>query len=806
MSTPEGNSSGIQDDASGDSDVSQQRKRKVIFRGKKKGGRGRGRGKILAQQATPSVHTRSQKLKDSNPSSSAMSLDSQQHGDSRRSLWKEDPPPPPPPPPRADFISQRLCHDHRQDFDIECRADPDLAVLAGKKFKVWDGNHRVTVWLQVSAEAKYRNSLVHHPRVRCVIISPPPTALKEMEVAMHNLNITSHATVQYDWIQDAERTFQVLSTPLVEYKPLLGEKVYAELEESRKKTSTKGWYSEHMTITTGAYIMSYSEVMAAQKELIMMEKETETKGQSFSDEERNEKWKKLLSNATRHWNALIQKYATIVYPQLGPEFMSTVRELHTTLSQKEKGKREVKVEVGVDRIKAFASAPVPPDLKVKLLKVHYSGDSSLKSKFHHPQGNDLDDVRPWLSQWGVWAMLETYCHGMLVECFKLQPGYDPDKVYAEEENFLKHVEEYRLKFWTEVWNSTERNVLNDGRRAKRLFFRYAVWIRRFDIYLACFTLWRLPPSDLFSMFSNDDRLSRKWEEIAEWERENCPFYVHYIINPPVPFDEWEELCYQRRVDTARTQFAIEENASHPELLPELIEAHRLMVEKLPQVFDPTKLQKLSPEETVKQAKKFEPKVEQVLQVFTKLKRKKPVVEEKTPAKSTAEPSKQTSEEPPEQSSGAAPRSGRKQGKKKTAPVEDNVPPPTADLPPAPANPPPVNATVLNEEPAVTVAVPTGVPAVVLTTAAADIGTEEVDQTQVERQAKRLKRKAETKDFSNGQIRPDLQFQMEKKWVAVTSNLVGVIFALKQKRQQGRVSDPILAIEEIAKICGRLRTA
>ncbi|KAL3676455.1 hypothetical protein R1sor_026403 [Riccia sorocarpa] len=149
---------------------------------------------------------------------------------------------------------------------------------------------------------------------------------------------TSHATVQYDWIQDAERTFQVLSTPLVEYKPLLGEKVYAELEESRKKTSTKGWYSEHMTITAGAYIMSYNEVMAAQKELIMMEKETEAKGQSWSDEERNEKWKKLLSNATRHWNALIQKYAIIVNPQLGPEFMSTVRELHTTLSQKQRAR------------------------------------------------------------------------------------------------------------------------------------------------------------------------------------------------------------------------------------------------------------------------------------------------------------------------------------------------------------------------------------------------------------------------------------------------------------------------------------
>ncbi|KAL3675110.1 hypothetical protein R1sor_025058 [Riccia sorocarpa] len=403
-----------------------------------------------------------------------------------------------------------------QDFDRECRADPDFAILAGKKFKVWDGNHRVTVWLQISAEAKFRNSLVHHPRVCCVVVSPPPKALKEMEVAMHNLNITSHATVQYDWIQDAERTFQVLSTPLVEYKPLLGDKVYAELEESRKKTATKGWYSDSMTITAGAYIMSYSEVMAAQKELMMLEEEHKAKGASWSEEEKSEKWKKLLTSATRHWNALMQKYTTIVNPQLGSEFMATVRNLHTTLAQKEKGKRDVKVEVGVDRIKAFAAAPVPPELKVKLLKVHYSGDASLKAKFHHPQGNDLDDIRPWLNQWGVWAMLETYCHPMLIECLSLQPGMEADdQLVEEEENFLKHVEEYRSKFWYDVWYSPERNVLNDGRRAKLLFFRYVVWVRRFDVYPACFALWRFPSSELFSMFSNDDKLSRKWDEIAD---------------------------------------------------------------------------------------------------------------------------------------------------------------------------------------------------------------------------------------------------------------------------------------------------
>ncbi|KAL3693787.1 hypothetical protein R1sor_007438 [Riccia sorocarpa] len=76
-----------------------------------------------------------------------------------------------------------------QDFDRECRLDPDFACLVGKKFKVWDGNHRLTVWNQVSSEVKYRNSMLHHPRVRCVVVRPPPEALKEMEVAMHNLNM-----------------------------------------------------------------------------------------------------------------------------------------------------------------------------------------------------------------------------------------------------------------------------------------------------------------------------------------------------------------------------------------------------------------------------------------------------------------------------------------------------------------------------------------------------------------------------------------------------------------------------------------
>ncbi|KAL3675044.1 hypothetical protein R1sor_024992 [Riccia sorocarpa] len=838
MSTASGDSMLVTDDRSEDTGASEQ------VRGAARGARGRGKGRKKIVNMTPSVKTRSQRLKDSNVGGSSMSTDTQHQSDSRRSLWKDDTSdisssrsafasiidkyhltfngktPPRIPLCRLEAFTRvrklqlssaqteelkrsfRLngymesCHGFHvspvdedgeevlvtaedesswdffwktasQDFDRECRADPDLAVLAGKKFKVWDGNHRVTVWMQVSAEQKYRNSLVHHPRVRCVIVSPPPTALKEMEVAMHNLNITSHATVQYDWIQDAERTFQVLSTPLIEYKPLLGEKVYLELEESRKKTSTKGWYSDSMTITAGAYIMSYSEVMAAQKELIHWEKEMEAKGEKITEQKKNDKWKKMLTSATRHWNALLQKYATIVNPQLGPEFLSTVRELHTNLSKQEKGKRDVKVEVGVERIKSFAAAPVPPELKVQLLKVHYSGDIALRGRYHHPPGNDLDDIRS-------------------------EANAD---IAEEEDKLFKHVKEYRSKFWSSVWYLGDRNVLNDARRAKRLFFRYAVWIRTFDVYPVCFMLWRSPPKETFSMFSNDDKLSRKWDEISDWEQENCPFYVDYTDNPPVTFDQWEDLCYARRIEVARAQYAIEEASMQPELLPDLYEVHRQCLEKLPQVFDIRKVQNLSEEETVQQAKIFEPKVDAVLSVFAKLKRKKTVEESpiKTPAKSPDQ-SKETTAAETDPSSAPLARSARKTERKKKATDQQPEQQP---------------------EPTVTVAIPAGIPAGEPvsgsagedggTEEAADIGTEQVDQTQDVRESKR-KKKAEVKDFSNGEFRADLQFTMEKKWVPMQTSLLEVISALKQKRQQGRGRFPIPAIEELAGICRRLKTA
>ncbi|KAL3679031.1 hypothetical protein R1sor_021987 [Riccia sorocarpa] len=131
---------------------------------------------------------------------------------------------------------------------------------------------------------------------------------------------SSHATVQYDWIQDAERCLQVLSTPLNAYKDMIEDDVYDEFEKSRMKTPVnRPWYNENMTSMAAAYILSFAEVTAAK------EAHRTTEDAKVKD----------LCNT---WYNAIFMYATIVSPQLGPEFLATVRELHNTLAKTEKNK------------------------------------------------------------------------------------------------------------------------------------------------------------------------------------------------------------------------------------------------------------------------------------------------------------------------------------------------------------------------------------------------------------------------------------------------------------------------------------
>ncbi|KAL3679618.1 hypothetical protein R1sor_022574 [Riccia sorocarpa] len=558
-------------------------------------------------------------------------------------------------------------------------------------------------------------------------------------------------------IQDAERTLQVLSTSLSEYKVLLGDKVYSELEESRKKTATKGWYSDNMTVAAGAYIMSFSEVMAAQKELVSMEKDMEANGKPWSESKKKQ-----------------------------------AVEGDTTLAQQDKGKKEIKVEVDVDRIKAFASASIPRDLKIKLLRVHYCSDPAVRASFHHPSGNDLDnDIRPWLHQWAMWAMLETYCLNMLSSCVAIQGGVVTEEMAVEEEDkFIKHFDAYRQQFWKTVWNSgkNDRHLIIDGRRAKRLFFRYAVWVRVFEILPACFSLWRKPPIDPHSMYSNDDAFTRSWDDMADWEKANCPFYLEQTEDPTGVsslFNDWEGHCFERLQELKQSEAALKAASGDPDSIPTLTADLKLAEEKLPHVYDPRKLQNLSDDECLEQAKALEPRADQVVTTFTKLKRKK---EELTPKTPIVEIQPEQAEQIPPTIDGltystpAPRRSARKPMKKKD---EDNEP-----------------STEPRQEPSTTAT--TG--PVEVEVEVNDVPVVQPEPTQEIRNQKRLKKKpAESKDFANGEFREDLQFEMEDKWVAVRANLLEVIVSLKSKKQGGRTRVIVPALEAISGICKRLES-
>ncbi|KAL3691296.1 hypothetical protein R1sor_004947 [Riccia sorocarpa] len=305
---------------------------------------------------------------------------------------------------------------------------------------------------------------------------------------------------------------------------------------------------------------------------------------------------------------------------------------------------------------------------------------------------------------------------MLSACVLVQHGVVTEEIAAEEEEkFIKHFDQYRQKFWKTVWYSgkNDRHLIIDGRRAKRIIFRYAVW-------------------------------------------------VIVITGSKKPKKQRARLRMHR---------------DSPETILTLKEELKVAVEKLPQVYDPRKLQTLQSEDTLQQAKALEPRADQVITTFTKLKRKKEELTPKTLSPEIAvDPIEDVGTEGLADSTPVARRSIRKPRRKKDA------------------------EEALETE------------ATTATTGAVDvevIGPTEapVEPTQETRNAKRLKKKpAEAKDFSNGEFRVDLQFEMEDKWVAVKSNLIDIIHALKSKKQGSRSKVHVPALEAITGMCKRLKLA
>ncbi|KAL3700732.1 hypothetical protein R1sor_018754 [Riccia sorocarpa] len=440
-------------------------------------------------------------------------------------------------------------------FDAECRSVPEYAPLVGRKFYTWDGNHRVITWMDVSMSPEKTTKRPWHPRVRCVIMIPPVRVYKQIEVAMHNLNASSHATVQYDWIQDAERCLQVLSSPLIDYKEMIGDDVYEEFEKTRpKSTGNKAWYHANMTAMAAAYILSFAEVTVAKESFNLIEEAEEKKqGKSLTAKQKKDLWDLKVKEVCGTWYNAVFKYATIVNPNLGPEFLSTVRKLHNLLSKQPKAEREVVYNVGVDRVKAFAAAGIHKDLKLELLKAHYS-NAATKAKYHHPLANDIEiDIRPWLAQWSLWSNLEVISQDLAEKCLKIVLSAEftledlADRLDEELTNFIAYFTDVRDTHWEKIWYPVDerQDVEVNIRKSKRIVFRYFVWHKQSVKAPSCFSLWSEPAST-YSMFTEKDNLCRSVSNLSKWELQNSPWWLEQrCADNEITFvADAEEICWE----------------------------------------------------------------------------------------------------------------------------------------------------------------------------------------------------------------------------------------------------------------------
>ncbi|KAL3687525.1 hypothetical protein R1sor_013834 [Riccia sorocarpa] len=190
-----------------------------------------------------------------------------------------------------------------QEFDAECSKIPEYQHLVNKKFSTWDGNHQLIMWMQV------------------------------------------------------------LSTPLNECKEMIGTDVYEEFEKSRLKSPAKTvWYHENMTSTAAAYILSFGEVSAAKDAQLVAEEDAKKQGKPLSSKQKKDMWDAREKEVCASWSSQVFKYATVVNPSLGPEFLETARELHNNLARVEKSKRKVAHSVGLDRVKALLGDILSPPM------------------------------------------------------------------------------------------------------------------------------------------------------------------------------------------------------------------------------------------------------------------------------------------------------------------------------------------------------------------------------------------------------------------------------------------------------------
>ncbi|KAL3694591.1 hypothetical protein R1sor_008242 [Riccia sorocarpa] len=271
-----------------------------------------------------------------------------------------------------------------------------------------------------------------------------------------------------------------------------------------------------------AYTLSFAKVTVAKESFHFEEAEEKKQGKSLTAKQKKDMWDLKVKEVCGTWYNAVFKYATIVNPNLGPEFLSTVRELHNSLSRQPKAEREVVYNVGVDRVKAFAAACIHKDLKLELLKAHYS-NAATKAKYHHPVANDIEiDIQ-----------------------FTLEDL--TDRLDEELTNFIAYFTDVRDTYWEKIWYPVDErhDVEVNIRRAKRIVFRYFVWHKQSVKAPSCFSLWSEPAST-YSMYTEKDNLCRSVSNLTKWELQNSPWWLEQrCADDEITFvADVEEICWE----------------------------------------------------------------------------------------------------------------------------------------------------------------------------------------------------------------------------------------------------------------------
>ncbi|CAM6094717.1 unnamed protein product [Calypogeia fissa] len=164
-------------------------------------------------------------------------------------------------------------------------------------FWVFDGNHRLTTWLEKANENP--NERKYHMRVKWVLIDPKADGFRKIEQAMHGLNEISANVVKTSWLTEADRVRKMLTTPLEQYKSLMSNEVYEAFLKARAHGHGKMWYSKNMTKEAAVYITSWEKIEAGTLAILQRSAEAKKFGFPWSLPQFRKEQAAMMNVATR---------------------------------------------------------------------------------------------------------------------------------------------------------------------------------------------------------------------------------------------------------------------------------------------------------------------------------------------------------------------------------------------------------------------------------------------------------------------------------------------------------------------------